>query len=221
MTKSLFFALSCAVYFVGCMNAITEICKERNLIKREYMTTLSIGAYIISKTLLMIIVSFLQSAIFVGFFAVKVGLPEDVLLFDPLIEIMVITFLTSMAGAAMGMFVSSVNKNEDKASKLAPLLLMPQLLCSGVIFALDNPVLKAISNLTTVRWSMEAFGSIANLNVLDVITADGMRISRKAEEMFEFTKQHANNVIIILILFSIVFCVLSGICLMRIRQSDD
>jgi ABC-type multidrug transport system ATPase subunit len=220
MTKSLYFALTCAVFFVGCMNAITEVCKERSLIKREYMTTLSLGAYILAKTAVLLILCAVQSLIFAAFFAAGVGMPPDKLMFEPFLEVLLTIFLTGMAGSSMGMFVSCLSKNEDKAAKLAPLLLLPQMLFSGVIFELGNDILKAISYIVTSRWSMEAFGTFVNLNVMDAMM-NGRRIPRTAEDMFEFTQKHAINSLIMIALFSVFFSVVSAFVLALIRNSDD
>jgi hypothetical protein len=220
MTKSLYFALTCAVFFVGCMNSITEVCKERNLIKREYMTTLSLGAYILAKTAMLLLLCLAQSIIFAVVFAIGVGLPKDELMFSPFLEIFLTIFLTGMAGSSMGMFVSCFSKNEDKASKLAPILLLPQMLFSGVIFELGNDILKFISYIATSRWSMEAFGSFVNLNIMDAIMG-GNRISRAAEDMFEYTERHATSALIMIALFSVVFSIISVFALLSIKNSED
>ena len=53
MTKSLLFALSCSAFWVGMLNSIQEICKERTVLKREYMTGLSLSAYVLSKAVVL------------------------------------------------------------------------------------------------------------------------------------------------------------------------
>jgi ABC-type multidrug transport system permease subunit len=215
ITKSLYFALSCAVFFVGCSNAITEVCKERNLIKREYMTTLSLGAYISAKTALLLILCAINSLIFASVFAARVGMTEAELLFAPFLEILLTIFLTGLAGSAIGMFVSCLSKNEDAASKLAPILILPQILFSGVIFELGDGFVKHISYIVTARWAMEAFGSFVNLNDLSE------KLNSNADFMFEFTQEHAAWSLFKLALFPLVFCSLSFFALKNIRNSKE
>ena len=44
-------------FWVGMLNAIQEVCKERSILKREYMTGLSLNQYILSKILVLGVLS--------------------------------------------------------------------------------------------------------------------------------------------------------------------
>lgn len=48
-TKSMLFALSCSGIWIGLFNSIQEICKERTIVKREYMANLRLPGYVMSK----------------------------------------------------------------------------------------------------------------------------------------------------------------------------
>ena len=63
MTKSLLFSLSCSGFWIGMLNAIQEICKERVVLKREYMTGLSLSAYVLSKAVVLGILCLVQSVL--------------------------------------------------------------------------------------------------------------------------------------------------------------
>jgi ABC-type multidrug transport system ATPase subunit/ABC-type transport system involved in multi-copper enzyme maturation permease subunit len=168
MTRSLLFALACSAFWLGTLNSIQEVCKERVILKREYMTGIRLDSYIVSKMAVMAIICALQAFMLTSVFAVAVGLPKESLLFGAYIELLVSTFLTALAASATGIFVSSLFKNADRAMTVAPLLLMPQLLFSGMIFELSG-VPRLISNFAVCRWSMEAYGTTANLNDLEII----------------------------------------------------
>lgn len=72
--------------------------------------------------------------------------------------------------------------NADRAMTVAPILLMPQILFSGVIFNLEDAT-EVVSYLTVCRWSMEGYGSTANLNDLKLKMQDqGFEIVHKAED---------------------------------------
>ena len=77
MTKSLLFALSCSGFWIGMLNSIQEICKERTIMKREYMTGLSLSAYISSKIIVLGGLCLVQSLMVTGVFSMLVGLPEE------------------------------------------------------------------------------------------------------------------------------------------------
>ena len=172
MTKSLMFALSCCAFWIGMLNAIQEICKERTILKREYMTGLSLGSYIKSKILVLGTMSFIQCVLLVAvfFIGMKSQLETSVLLM-PILEIFVTVYLTALSAAALGLFVSSLFDNADKAMVVAPILLMPQILFSGQLFTLSGPT-EIISIFATCRWSMEGLGSTVDMNNLPSATAE-------------------------------------------------
>ena len=167
ITKSLLFALSCSAFWVGMLNAIQEVCKERSIMKREFMTGLSLNAYILSKIMVLGIMCLVQSFLIISVFSISVGLPAKGLMMPPFMELFITTFLTAIASAAMGLFVSSLFTNADRAMTVAPILLMPQILFSGLIFKLSG-VTEIISWFAVCRWSMEGYGTTANLNKLQL-----------------------------------------------------
>lgn len=218
MTKSLLFALSCSAFWVGMLNAIQEVCKERSILKREYMTGLSLNQYILSKILVLGVLCLIQSGLIVGVFAVAVGLPEKGLFAGAFAELFITTFLTAIASAAMGLFVSSLFTNADRAMTLAPILLMPQILFSGLIFKLSGAT-ELISWLAVCRWSMEGYGTTANLNELPLkLQQEGVAIPHEAEHYFDFSVSHMIQAWGILLLFVILFLLLARVVLSRVGK---
>ena len=221
MTKSLLFALSCSAFWVGMLNAIQEVCKERKILKREYMTGLSLSGYILSKILVLGVLCLIQSLFIIVVFAIAVGVPDEGLFIPSVLELLLTTFLTAVASTAMGLFVSSLFKNADRAMTVAPILLMPQILFSGLIFKLDGAT-EIISWFAVCRWSMEGYGTTANLNDLpQKLQLQGFPIPREAESFFDFTVPHIFQAWSILVLFTFVFLVLAGIILSRIGKAES
>lgn len=221
MTKSLLFALSCSAFWVGMLNAIQEVCKERNIMKREYMTGLSLNAYILSKFFVLGALCLIQSVLIIGVFAILVGLPEEGLITHGFVELLATTFLTAIASASMGLFVSSLFTNADRAMTVAPILLMPQILFSGLIFKLDGAT-ELISWLAVCRWSMEGYGTTTNLNQLQLrLQQQGVMISHEAESFFEFSTAHMIEAWAVLFVFVIIFLLLARIVLTRIGKEKS
>lgn len=213
MTKSLLFALSCSAFWVGMLNAIQEICKERTIMKREYMTGLSLSAYVASKILVLGVLCLIQSFLITDVFGLMVGLPEEGMMLHPFLELLTTTFITAVASTAMGLFVSSLFTNADRAMTVAPILLMPQILFSGLIFKLSGAT-EVISWIAVCRWSMEGFGTTANLNDLPLrLQQEGIMIPHEAESFFEFTAGHLLSSWGILVLYTLVFLVLARVVL--------
>ena len=221
ITKSLLFALSCSAFWIGMLNAIQEVCKEREILRREYMTGLHLSSYILSKLLVLGSLCVIQSILLVSVFFGTVGGPKEGVLLPPYLEMFLTVFLTAFSSAAMGLFVSSLFKNPDRAMTAAPILLMPQILFSGLLFNLEG-VTKVISWFTICRWSVEGFGTTSNLNDLEYVvevSGEMQEFPHEAEAFYEFTKMHIVQDWAILLAFVVIFCVLSGIVLRNIKKS--
>lgn len=214
MTKSLLFALSCCAFWVGILNAIQEICKERTILKREYMTGLSLGTYVLSKIIVLGTMCLLQCLMIVVVFAALVGLPESGVILPSPIELLISIFLTALSAAALGLFVSSLFDNADRAMTVAPILLMPQILFSGQLFKLEG-VTSAISWFATCRWSMESLGSTADLNELP----NKMGVS-VFEDFYDTDPSHLLRVWGILLLSIVVFLFLSKRMLRKLGKKQ-
>lgn len=221
MTKSLLFALSCSAFWVGMLNAIQEICKERTIMKREYMTGLSLSSYILSKIIVLGVLCFVQSLLITSVFSLRVGLPSEGIITHPFLEIFVTVFVTAVASTAMGLFVSSMFTNADRAMTVAPLLLMPQILFSGLLFKLDGAT-EVISWVAVARWSMECLGTTANLNDLPLrLQQEGINIPHEAEDFFEFTPEHMLISLGILLVFTVACLVLARIVLSKVGKEKS
>ena len=218
MTKSLLFALSCSAFWVGMLNSIQEICKERSIMKREYMAGLSLNAYLLSKVLVLGLMCLIQSGLIMGVFACFIGLPEEGLFTSPFVELFISTLLTAIASTALGLFVSSLFTNADRAMTVAPILLMPQILFSGLIFKLEGAT-EYISWLAVCRWSMEGYGTTANLNELELrLQQEGIMLPHEFEDFYEFTTEHLFKDWGILFLFVVIFLILARIVLIKIKK---
>lgn len=221
ITRALLFALACSAFWLGTLNSIQEICKERTILRREYMTGVHLGPYVISKFVVLGILSLLQSMMLTGLFVVLVGTPEKGVITDPAAEFLITNFLTAFASVSTGLFISSLFTNADRAMTVAPLMLMPQILFSGILFKLEGAT-EIISCFAVSRWAMEGLGTTANINSLKyIIYVGGIRqeYNLLAEEYFTFTVGHMVKVWVILIVFIVVFGVLSTLNLKRIKKN--
>ena len=221
ITQSLLFAIACSAFWIGILNSIQEICKERNILKREYMTGLRLDSYIFSKVLVMGLICAIQSFLLITVFMLMVGQPEQGVMFGAYPELLLTTFLTTLAATAMGLFVSSLSKNADRAMAFAPFLLMPQLLFSGMIFPLEG-VTEVISWVTVCRFTMQSYGTTADLNSLPTrLEQQGIHIEREAESFFTFSWTNYTSSLLMLCLFVVVFSVLAGCVLRSIKKEQN
>lgn len=210
ITKSILFAMACCAFWIGILNSIQEVCKERTILRREYLSGLSLTAYIMSKFIVLGFWCIVQSALLLGTFGALIGFPEKGLLFSPTTEFFVTTFLTAFSATAMGLFVSSLFTNADRAMTIAPILLMPQILFAGLAFELSG-VVEKISYVITCRWSMDAFGASTNL--------DNLPVGDVILDAAEYSGMSLWTPWLILLGFSVVFGVLSYLALTNVEKS--
>ena len=189
-TKSILFSLSCAGIWIGLFNSIQEICKERAILKREYMGNLKLSYYTISKFFVQTLLGAVQALLMTAIFSVMVGHPEEgILLNDPFLETFVTVCLTIEASMAIGFVISALVKNGDRAMTMAPFVLIIQLLFSGILFRLEGMGSK-IAYFTVSKWSVEALGSTAILNDLPSKIQREMPAKIEVEDIFRASVEH-------------------------------
>lgn len=222
-TKSCLFSLACAAFWIGILNSIQEVCKERTILKREYAGGVKLLAYLESKVIVLGLFCVLQAALLAGTFMLIKGVPKYELL-NPAFEIFNTCLLVMLSAMSMGLMVSALFKSPDSAIAVAPILIMPQILFSGLVFELEG-VMKTVSTVVNCRWGMEAFGTAARLNKLDLkIYQDNDKITPEVykhewEAAYDFTLSHLMSTWGILLAFCVVCIVACGVILrMRIRK---
>lgn len=220
-TKSMMFVLSCSAIWIGVFDSIQEICKERNILRREYMAGLKLPVYILSKVLVQMILCAVQSIFLTSVFLLLVHGNREGILFDSFYFEMVFTvWITAVTSAAMGLVVSAVVRTGDKAMAAAPFVLIVQLLFSGILFELKG-VAEYISYVTVSRWSVEALGSITHLNDLDLrMQEDFPGLAHEAEDLFTDTSKHLMQDWVILVLMAAAFSIASLMIIKAVSKDE-
>lgn len=236
-TRSACFVLVCAAIWCGLFNSIQVVVKERENIKRDYVSgALRIECYVISRSGLQLLLCFVQSLILVlavPGVSLQYGnsLPRSGLILPgPMVEFFVSLFLVMYASDMLGLLISSIVKKQELASQLAPYILIVQLLFSGVLFKMEGGA-EAISALMISRWGMEALGSICNLNELPLKLVTETRGAakreqlelflekeREAESAFAADGEHLVLVWMIMVLFVVVQLVAANVCLRGVKK---
>jgi ABC-type transport system involved in multi-copper enzyme maturation permease subunit len=164
--RTVLLLLSIMAIFFGTNNTIRDISKEGDIYQRERLAGLGVVPYIMAKVAIYSVLLAAQTLVLVVIVALKTGMPPGSagLLFGPAIEVYLGTLLAGLAGMGMGLCVSAFANNSDKAVAVLPLVLLPQILLAGVIFALPSGPAQALSDLTISRWSVQALGTSADLD---------------------------------------------------------
>lgn len=131
-SQTLFIAAIVSIWF-GANNAVREIVSEAAIYARERLVNLKIPSYVFSKFSVLSAIGFIQCLLFVG---ILVGMNR--LRRDDFFPLVIVLYLTSLAGIATGLLFSAFVNSTEKAMSVLPLILIPQLLLSGYLKPINN-----------------------------------------------------------------------------------
>jgi ABC-type transport system involved in multi-copper enzyme maturation permease subunit len=181
--KTVLFMLSTVAVWFGIINAAREITKEGAVYRRERLAGLSVGAYVLSKVIVLAMLVVVQSALLLAVVGSDVRFPNNGVMLEGMVELGVTTVLTSLAGLSLGLVISAWARTPDRAISFVPLALIPQILFSGVLFPFGSGVstTRVLSWFTVSRWAMDAYGTTIHLAKLPAQ-------SRVVEPEYAFTR---------------------------------
>ena len=144
--------------FFGLMVSAEEIIGDRKILKRESFLNLSWNSYLFSKLGILFSISAIQTLTFV---MISNAILEIRGMFLPF---WLILFSVSCLGNLLGLNISSAFKTSVTVYILIPLLIIPQMLLSGLLVSFDkmNSLIgdksrvPLIADMMTTRWAYEA-----------------------------------------------------------------
>jgi len=165
--KKIIFMLATTGVWFGVINSAREICKELSVLRRERLAGLRVGPYLGSKVVVLAALVLVQSGLLFGVVALGTEMPAAGVVLPAPVELYVTIVLSGLAGIALGLLVSAVATTPDKATSLIPIVLVPQVLFAGIMFALRG-VPNAISYLVSARAAVDAMSATVDTNQLQV-----------------------------------------------------
>ncbi len=157
LPQFLFIAVVVAL-FIGLTVAAEEIIKDQKILKRESFLNLSKGSYLASKIIIMILISAIQTWFFVlvGNYILEIK--------GMWVQYWLVLFSVSVFANILGLNISASFNSAKVVYILIPILIIPQLLFSGVIVKFEklNPMISSkdsvplIGNVMCSRWAYEA-----------------------------------------------------------------
>ena len=163
-----YFALSlCSIWF-GTSVASREIVREQPIYERERMVNLGILPYLGSKLFVLGAIVAVQCVIL--FVPLKlldlVGLmPMPGMILG--IPQFIVMLLTAAVGVALGLFISALVKTSEMATSLIPLILIPQIIFSGLI-GVPTGINKVVGLVMPATWSFDSMKRFSGLDTLEV-----------------------------------------------------
>ena len=165
---SVLLALILGSTYLGASNSIREIVKEKPILTRERAIGLSPSAYILSKALLLGLLTIAQAAVLVFLAVVRQGGPgAGTVMSSGQLELLVVVSMAGLSAMALGLLISAFVSNADKALTILPVVLFAEFLFTGSAFPISNtPGLAQASYLASAKWGYSAAASTASLDTL-------------------------------------------------------
>jgi len=144
--------------FLGLTVSAEEIFRDRKILKREQFLNLSKSSYLVSKVLLLTIISAIQSLLFV-------------LIANSILEIQgmylqywLVLFITSLCANMLGLNISASFNSAVTIYIIIPLLMIPMMILSGAMFPFDKlnrnissvEEVPIIAEIMPTKWAYEA-----------------------------------------------------------------
>ena len=154
-----FFMSVVVALFFGLTMSAEEIFRDRKILKREQFLHLSRSSYLTSKVVVMFLISAMQTILFilVGNYILEIPLTE--------LRYWLILFTCTCFANMLGLNISASFNSAVTIYILIPVLIIPQLLLSGVVISFDKfnprvgkPVgIPIAGELMASRWAFEAY----------------------------------------------------------------
>lgn len=184
--------LALGATWLGTSNAIREIVKELPVYRRERAIGLSVSAYILSKVMVLGVITAVQTVVMVAIAMAPQQLPpvhpreyEDLLriipsggatlpsasfdgngalLPNPYAELLLGAALTGLAGMGVALLISALVRSSDRAATALPLILITQTVVSAPLLGPPPAVLQEVGYASTAQWGFAAMASTIDLN---------------------------------------------------------
>ncbi len=190
----IYFIISIVSIWFGTSVAAREIVREKVVYARERMVNLGIVPYLASKLFILGIIVGIQCLLL--FLPLKLfdlagimSMPGQLLGIPQLW----IVFLTAAVGVALGLLVSALVKTSEMATSLVPLILIPQILFSGLV-GVPSGISKPLGMLMPATWS---FDTMKRYSTLDTLEKEGANPNGKTggEGLYKYIEKKNDQII--------------------------
>lgn len=159
--------LAVGMCFSGAANSVRELIKERVIYERERATGLSRSAYLMSKVIVLGLITAFQGVIICGIGFATRELPEEGLVLPPAVELCVTIIALGFTSMMFGLVISSLVKTAEKTMPLLVMFAIVQVVFTGILFQVyGSPGLEQFAWLMPSRWAIAAAGSTLDLGHL-------------------------------------------------------
>ncbi|MZD10694.1 FHA domain-containing protein [Streptomyces sp. SID5785] len=150
--------------FSAAANSVRELIKERVIYERERATGLSRSAYLMSKVIVLGVITAIQGVIICAIGFIPRDLPTEGLLMPPAVELCISIIALGFTSMMFGLVISSLVKTSEKTMPLLVMFAIVQVVFTGVLFQIYGSIgLEQFAWLMPSRWAIGASGATLDL----------------------------------------------------------
>ncbi|MEU8824033.1 FHA domain-containing protein [Streptomyces sp. NPDC048636] len=150
--------------FTGAANSVRELIKERVIYERERAVGLSRSAYLMSKVIVLGVITALQGVIICAIGLSTRKMPEEGLLMSPAAELCLAIIAIGFTSMMFGLVISSLVKTAEKTMPLLVMFAIVQVVFTGVLFKIYGSLgVEQFAWLMPSRWAVGAAGATLDL----------------------------------------------------------
>ncbi|MFE5596995.1 FHA domain-containing protein [Streptomyces sp. NPDC056549] len=156
--------LAVGMCFSGAANSVRELIKERVIYERERAVGLSRSAYLMSKVIVLGVITAFQGVIICGIGFSTRALPEEGLFMPPAVELCVQVIALGLTSMMVGLVISALVKTAEKTMPLLVMFAIVQVVFTGILFQVyGSPGLEQFAWLMPSRWAIAGAGTTLDL----------------------------------------------------------
>jgi hypothetical protein len=197
--------------FIGLSTSIQEIVKENAIRRREQSVGIRSSTYVISKILILGIITSLQISIFTAIVLFGRPVPKTGLLIDSSkIEINLICVVLGLCSMLLGLVISAFLSSEEQAMPALVGMTMVLVVLSGALPLESKGMISQISRFVPSHWANNALSSSIDLVQLNMVTDSILRAN------WESSIENLTTCLLVVGAFSFIFAIAS---LAKIKRS--
>ncbi|MEY3317631.1 MAG: hypothetical protein RL540_3, partial [Actinomycetota bacterium] len=197
--------------FVGLSTSIQEVIKESAVRKREQSVGIRVSAYLLSKVLVLGLITSTQIIVFTSIVLFGRPLPESGILLDSSrVEITAICVILGLCSMLLGLLISTILSSEEQAMPALVGMTMVLVVLSGALPLQSGGFVGQLSQFVPSHWATNALSASVDIVQLGFIT-----------DSFEQAKWESSseNVVTSLSLVGVFAVIFVLISLFRLKRS--